>query len=118
MKFNKKQLFTLCISFASFSMYSQEDYKLEPLSTDRPDQTESPTAMPKGFIQVETGSSYESSKKNIINFENYSYNSTLIRYGLINNLELRLGLDFVEGRTIVNGNRLHDVLSGFSPLLF
>ncbi len=118
MKFNKKQLFAICISLASFSIYAQEDATPEALITDRPDQTESPTALPKGFLQVETGGFYESFKQDDIKFDTYTYNSTLIRYGLIKNLELRLGFDFTEGRTTINGNRLEDVTSGFSPLLF
>lgn len=102
----------------SFSLIAQEDTSLGPLITDRPDATESPTAVPKGFLQVETGAFYESFEERNIKIENYTYNTTLVRYGLLNNLELRLGWDFVEGKTTLNGNRLDAVTSGFNPLLF
>lgn len=117
MKFNRKHIFSLSIIFGFFSGYAQEDPPLEPLTTDRPDATESPTAMPLGFLQIETGFSYDSFKDQAIKNESFTYNTTLLRYGLIKNLELRVGWDFVEGRTTVNGNRLEDVTSGFNPLL-
>ena len=89
----------------------------EPLVTDRPDATESPTTVAPGFIQVETGGFYESYEDSGIKNESFTYNTTLVRLGLLDNLELRIGWDFVEGRTSVNGNRLNDVTSGFNPLL-
>ena len=44
-----------------FSSFSQEKEKaLGTLITDRPDATESPSTIPAGYIQVETGAFYES----------------------------------------------------------
>lgn len=108
-------MFTL-IASSAFS-FAQKANEIEPLITDRPDQTESPNAMPKGFLQVETGAYYESFKDNNIKTEDFTFNTTLVRYGLLDNLELRLGWDFVEGKTKVNGNALANVSSGFNPLL-
>lgn len=108
-------IFTL-IASSAFS-FAQKANEIEPLITDRPDQTESPNAMPKGFLQVETGAYYESFKDNNIKTEDFTFNTTLVRYGLLDNLELRLGWDFVEGKTKVNGNALANVSSGFNPLL-
>ena len=56
-------------------------------------------------------------KDNAIKSENYTYNTTLIRYGILDNMELRLGWDFVEGTTKINGNKLDNITSGLSPLL-
>lgn len=117
MKFNKN-IFTLFLVLSSLFIYAQEDQPLEALITDRPDATESPTAVPKGFLQVETGAFYETFEDQNIKTENYTYNTTLVRYGLLNNLELRLGWDFVEGKTRIDGTSLDDVTSGFNPLLF
>lgn len=89
----------------------------EPLVTDRPDATESPSTVAPGFIQVETGAFYESIEKNEIKSETYTFNTTLVRLGLLDNMELRIGWDFVEGQTSINGNTLTDVTSGFNPLL-
>ncbi|MCK7589621.1 transporter [Subsaxibacter sp. CAU 1640] len=116
MKFNNV-ICSAILGFFSTMMLSQEDNTLGALITDRPDATESPTAMPKGFLQVETGSFYETFEDNSIKTESYTYNTTLLRYGLLKNLELRVGWDFVEGKTKVDGTTLDDVTSGFSPLL-
>lgn len=103
-------------------LFAQEDMNSdtasEPLITDRPDATESPTTIAPGFIQVETGGFYESFEDNDIKSETFTYNTTLVRLGLLENLELRIGWDFVEGQTTINRNKLDNVTSGFNPLLF
>jgi len=118
MKHLRKNLCLFLTGLGAFSMRAQEDDQLGTLITDRPDATESPTAMPKGFLQVETGAFYEAFEENAIKTETFAYNTTLVRYGLLNNLELRLGWDFVKGKTMVNGTTLENVTSGFNPLLF
>ena len=114
--------FFLTIVSCSGGLFAQDDtvsgVTSEPLITDRPDATESPTTIAPGFIQVETGGFYESFEDNNIKSESFTYNTTLVRLGLLDNLELRIGWDFVEGRTTINGNKLDDVTSGFNPLLF
>nr|WP_321221182.1 transporter [uncultured Psychroserpens sp.] len=89
----------------------------DALVTDRPDATEASSTVGKGVFQIETGGLYESFENNSIQSEAYTFNTTLLRYGILDNLELRVGWDFVEGVTKVNGNKLNDVTSGFSPLL-
>ena len=118
MKFNKKHLLVLFVSFGSYSIFAQEESVLSDLITDRPDQTESPTTISKGFLQIETGSYYESFKENNIKYEAYTYNTTLLRFGLLNNLELRMETEFVEGRIKVDGHTLDNVTSGLQPLKF
>ncbi len=108
-------LILLCCSLAAFA---QEETQSDPeLITDRPDATESPSTVPVGLLQIETGAFYTSFEKENIKQEVLGYNTTLLRYGILDNLELRLGWNFEEGRTSVNGTRLDDVQSGFSPLL-
>lgn len=108
--------FSLVILTNIFS-YAQENNTIEPLVTDRPDATESSSTVGKGTLQIETGGFYDSFEKNNTQTENFTYNTTLIRYGILDNVEFRLGWDFVEGTTKVNGNKLDNVSSGFSPLL-
>mgnify|MGYP000430414912 CR=1 FL=1 len=55
------------------SITDNVDAELGALITDRPDATESPTAMPKGFLQVETGGFYESFEENAVKSENYTF---------------------------------------------
>ncbi|RKE98954.1 transporter [Ichthyenterobacterium magnum] len=109
----------ICLFILLFTSltYSQEQNDTEALVTDRPDATEASSTVGKGNLQIETGGLYESFEDNTIKSENYTYNTTLIRYGILDNMELRLGWDFVEGTTKVNGNKLNNVTSGFSPLL-
>ena len=99
------------------AIIAQTEIDSEPLITDRPDATEASSVVGKGVLQIETGGLYEAFEENSIKEESYTYNTTLIRYGILDNLELRLGWDFVEGVTKVNGTKLDNVTSGFSPLL-
>jgi len=108
----------LFVALFSINSNAQEEQTLESLITDRPDQTESPNALAKGFLQIESGLGFETFEKNNIKTEDFTLNTTLIRYGLLDNLELRLGWNFIEGKTKINNNTLDNVTSGFSPLLF
>lgn len=99
------------------ALVAQNEFNSEPLITDRPDATEASSVVGKGVLQIETGGLYEAFEDNNIKQESYTYNTTLVRYGIIDNLELRLGWDFVEGVTKLNGTKLDNVTSGFSPLL-
>ena len=113
-----KNFLTIIIFTLSVAIYSQDDTRLaEPLVTDRPDATEASSTVGQGVLQFETGGLYESFEDNDTKFENYTYNTILIRYGILDNLEFRLGWNFVEGATTVNGSKLDDVMSGLSPLL-
>ena len=66
------------------------------LITDRPDATEAPSVVPAGFLQVETGGFYESFNENNVTFERNVFNTTLLRYGILSNLELRVGWNIEE----------------------
>ena len=98
-----KALFS--ILFLSLSFYAQET---EPIQTDRPDQTETPAIVPKGMFQVETGFSFQKNKQN--NNTN-TLPSTLWKYGVNENFELRLITEFISEK-IEDRN-----LSGLNPIL-
>ena len=86
------------------------------IMTDRPDQTESSTLVPKKFLQIETGVFYESLEVGNFNNKTSTLNTTLLRYGLLDNLEFRIGFSFTEINREFNGTKLNDISSGFSPL--
>lgn len=118
MKLTKKQSLLSIALFASILFaFAQETEDIGAIVTDRPDATEASSTVGKGILQIETGGIYESFKENNITSESYTYNTMLVRYGLLDNLELRLGWNFIEGITKVNGNKLDNVASGLSPLL-
>lgn len=110
---------TLSVALCATTLvsFSQQTQTEKPLVTDRPDATEASSTVGKGVLQFETGGLYESFKDNGTQSEIYTYNTTLVRYGILDNVELRLGWNFVEGTTKVNGNRLDNVTSGLTPLL-
>ncbi|OAB80141.1 transporter [Cochleicola gelatinilyticus] len=115
-----KNLQTFCclIVFIIFGAASAQDTDSTPeMITDRPDATESPTTVPKKSIQVETGAFYESFEENNIKSEVYTYNTTLLRYGLLDNFELRLGFNLEDVKLSTNGNEFSDPDSSLSPLL-
>ena len=64
------------------------------LVTDRPDQTESSLTVPRKTFQIETGFVFEKFNYDQYEFENWGIATTLIRYGLLDNLELRLGSNY------------------------
>lgn len=116
----KKQIITtaLLIGVISFSLRAQ-DQQSGPadLITDRPDATESPTTVPQRSLQVETGAFTTSFEENNSSERVIGYNTTLLRYGILDNLELRIGWNYEEVRFEIEGNEVAN-LDGFSPLLF
>ena len=89
---------------------------LSPIQLDRPDQTECPFITPTNYIQIENGFTVE-------NFENnyriYNYPSTLWKYGVNDNFELRLITELVSLKSSVNSNSgLLPITIGFKTSLF
>jgi len=87
------------------------------LVTDRPDATEASSTVGAGVLQLETGSFYTSYEENDFKTEVFTYNTSLIRYGIFDNFEFRLGWNFQETRFSANGMESPNVLSGLTPLL-
>jgi hypothetical protein len=122
MLYNNKKLISR-LGFALFFIamnpviMAQEAETEEEMITDRPDATESPRVVPRKSIQIETGFFYESFKEQQVQNETIGYNTTLLRYGVLDNFEMRLGWNFEEGVISENGIRNQDVSSGYSPLL-
>lgn len=116
----KKYLIILCFICLIFNIIAQETQSasVPDFVTDRPDATESPTVVPVGSLQVETGAFTTSFEENGVKEEVFGYHTTLLRYGILKNLELRGGWNFEERQSTVNGNTLENVQNGLSPLLF
>ncbi|HCQ13136.1 transporter, partial [Flavobacterium sp.] len=86
------------------SIYSQT---IEPIQADRPDQTETPAIVPKGMFQVETGFTFQ---KNDAISKSFSLPTTLWKYGVNENFELRLITEFLSEE--INNEKI----SGLSPI--
>lgn len=100
-----KTKITLLLVLISSLTYSQ---KTEPIQTDRPDQTETPALVPKGMFQVENGFSFQ---KNDAFSNTITVPSSLWKYGVTENFELRLITEFTIDKTDIS------TTSGINPIL-
>jgi len=98
----KKIVFLLLFPGACFSQ------KTEPIQADRPDQTETPAIVPKGMFQLEMGFTFQ---KNESHNQTWNLPSSLWKYGINDNFELRLIAEFVSEK--IN----YEKISGFTPVL-
>jgi len=89
---------------------------LPSIETDRPDQTESPSIVPKNYLQFENGFSYEKTDKHS---NEYILPSTLTKFGINDHLELRLITEFmIEDDIDEKTTGLAPVMVGFKTRLF
>lgn len=84
----------------------------QTIITDRPDQTESSSTIPKGSLQIEAGFLLGSSDNDIIKERQILAPSILSRYGLTKGIEIRLLTQF---ESIKNENT-DEVYDGISDL--
>ncbi|MBL6964553.1 MAG: transporter [Bacteroidetes bacterium] len=96
------RLILLLLFYTLFS-FSQE------IITDRPDQTESAQVVPLYTLQIESGTVYE---EGLAGNNTFTVNSTLFRFGLFEDFELRLGTDY----SILSSDVTTQISKGFNPL--
>jgi hypothetical protein len=100
-----KNVFIIAAIFASTHLHAQQNEgakdktTLNPIATDRPDQTESPVLVPQGWFQIEMGTFTErvtpySNLKPVEQLYNTVAPTILTKYGVNKNFELRLITDF------------------------
>ena len=80
----------LILLFLLFSFMKSQVAFAQQIITDRPDQTESSSTIPKASFQIETGLLFQHFKTNEPSVLNYALPGTLLRYGLTDVVELRL----------------------------
>jgi Putative MetA-pathway of phenol degradation len=97
-------------------IYCTAQDTIPELVTDRPDQTESTEVVPIRSLQIETGFLMENDKMDTLKYKSFAFNTTLLRYGLFPNMELRFGIDFREHKTRNENTDSTNSVSGFSPL--
>ena len=81
---SKKVFLAVLFTIFTFHSFSQQ---IEPIQLDRPDQTETPAIVPKGYIQAENGFLMENANSETRNF---TYPSCLWKYGINDRVELRV----------------------------
>ncbi len=112
----KKTFLLLTTLFGLALATAQNSNGQPPLVTDRPDATEAPTVVPVGSLQVETGASLQTYDDGVTETTLYNFNTALLRYGIWDNFELRLGWNYeqLQNKT---ANRTITTDLGLSPLL-
>jgi len=113
----KNRILTVAILFIGLLSYGQET-EVPGMVTDRPDATESPLTVPQGYLQVETGAFYNTYENDEdFKTENLGYNTSLFRYGILENLELRVGINYAENRISTDDVAAEITTDGLTPLL-
>lgn len=101
-----KYLATLFLICTTITVCSQN------IITDRPDQTEASSTVPKNSFQIEMGIVSQTSNDNAVT--NFSGPSTLLRYGITETVELRLFNQFESNEIELEGGNIKS--SGLSDI--
>lgn len=115
LQFIKHITITLFMTLVFLPIFAQQERP--ELITDRPDATEAPSVVVRGALQIESGALFTSFEDDVLQTNTTTYNTTLLRLGLLENLELRLGWNFVEQRNKLSTAQGEVTQSGLSPLL-
>ncbi len=108
----------ILLIFISYSVFAQKSTEPPDLVTDRPDQTESSSVVPKNHLQIETGFVKETDKANDVEFKNFAIAATLFRYGILDGFELRLGGEYTRNITEFTEDRKEEIIEGMAPFFF
>jgi hypothetical protein len=100
----------------TFSLITKSQDEKPELITDRPDQTESSAVVPHKSLQIEIGFAIENDVTDLIEQKSFTYNTTLFRYGLLENFELRLGIEYLEEKLSLINVDTTNTFSGLSPI--
>jgi hypothetical protein len=81
--------------------------------TDRPGQSSTPLLIPKGVLQIESGFAIEQDDAEGYNQAKYSFNSSLLKFGVNENFELRFNIEYLGVREELSDVGINH---GFSPI--
>ena len=94
-------LFLILIGSSYFSQAQEDSIQIY---TDRPGFSDYPKTIPKGYFQIEAGFSFESeSVDQNDKIQLVNWNNTLLKYGVISGLELRLSQSYQSKRLLEAG---------------
>ena len=102
------------------SLVQAQETEPDRIDSDRPGLGESAKVLPHKRLQIEIGSNYEFDKLiigNVVNkYQNIDFNNTVIRYGLFERVEVRLGFNFSQ--SIWRSSSSIASLAGRTPIGF
>lgn len=110
-----KKLTIILLGILIAATVNSQDAVVPEMITDRPDQTESAAIVPKGHFQVETGFIFQGDEANNVKSNEIALFTTLFRYGINHNFELRLGSGFLDLTDKPEGGEDMNI-SGLAPL--
>ncbi len=114
----KAKFSVVFLTFVFAGIFAQSENEPADLVTDRPDQTESSISVPHKSLQIETGFSYSLNEQPLTTEKSTSLGSTLLRYGILKGVELRLGMDYSSVETYILDLPLPSVFQrGVSPTM-
>jgi len=90
---------------------------LNPIVTDRPDITESSSTVPAKTLQIETGVIFEKTAEPEFEYENWFLGTTLLRYGVWDNFEIRVGSYYQLSNARLPETGQDSTQQGFGPLV-
>ena len=111
----KKYTLILVLILFFHIAYTQEE--VQPIVTDRPDQTESPVTVPNKSFQIESGFTFGWDKQDGVETRDLGLNNSLFRYGVLTRFEVRLGLAFSGYKTTDEATGVETSLNGMIPLM-
>lgn len=88
-----RKILTVLVSGLAITVYQPAFSQVPELVTDRPDQTESSRTVPVKKAQLELGWVYVRHNSTGQNLESHNFPSSLLRLGIAERVELRLGWD-------------------------
>jgi hypothetical protein len=95
--------------------YVTDEDEEEPLSTDRPDFTETSSTVGLGRTQVEFGYTFTRDTEDGVRLDSHSYPETLFRIGMLAEwFEFRIGWNYLSERTV--GGGFSDTVDGAEDL--
>ena len=118
MKKIKYILLGLIITYA-LPILAADSTAVDLIVAERPGFTNPPQTMAKKQFQIESGFYYEADKiKNTdIKIDNFLYPTTLLRYGLMKNIELRLEIDYAGISTSTSSPSSKVSENGLNPVI-
>jgi hypothetical protein len=111
----KKFILSL-IALATYVQAFSQDSDTVTIASDRPGISEASVAVPKGYFQIESGFDY--TWQNVVDFRYYSIgNTSLLKYGLTNFLELRLLQSYAINGSNFTTSDGDQYQTGFTPTI-
>lgn len=102
--------FRIVVLLVAIAFFTPVFALAQELVTDRPDQTESSVTVPKGSLQIESGLLFSEWDENSITVKQNLLPTTLFRYGLTKNIEIRL---VVQNEKLITAS---DKIKGLSDI--